>query len=558
MPDVKLRIGTKLAALMSLGIVLVVGMLIAQQVGSQWVSHNRQIADDRQLSATEALYVASDLRKMQIEGREIRLSIAQSDVDKALARLNAAAASASQHLDTALKYVTASEDQQQFRALKERVAAFVTGAGELATAAKEYGDTESKVQHLRKLSEEINALPEQATHAANAAAGQRRIEAAALTGQANMLNLGIGVFVIAMLGATAVFGARSIGKPVRRIGEVLNQLAHGNQRVEIPYTDRADEIGDNARVAEAFRQKLIQIEQLEAAQKLEAKSATERRQAEMHTIAEEFELAIGKIIEKVSVSSTGLESAAAALTQTASNTQRLSTTVAAASEEASSNVNSVASASEELAGSVHEIARRVQESSRIADEAVQQAQQTDARIAQLSQAAGRIGDVIKLITGIAEQTNLLALNATIEAARAGDAGKGFAVVAHEVKALAAQTAKATEEIGQQVNGIQTATQESVAAIKEIGATIARVSQIATAIAAAVEKQGSATQEISRSVQEAARGTAEVARSITDVNRGANETGSASAQVLASAQSLSSDSQHLRGEVERFLSSVVAA
>jgi methyl-accepting chemotaxis protein len=555
---VKLRIGTKLAVLTGVGVILVVGMLIEQQVGSEWVFRDRQVADERQQSATEALYAANDLRKMQIEAREIRLSIAQSDVDKALERLRGAADSASRHLDTALKFVTTGEAQQTFRALKEHVGAFVTTSVEFAAAAKDYGDTDSKVQQLRKLGDEINSLLETAIREAIETAEQRRNDADSLMTRANALNLGIGMFVIAMLGATAVFGRFSIGKPIRRIGAVLDQLAHGNQEIAIPYTDRSDEIGDNARVAEAFRQKLLQIERLEAAQRLEEKGAVERRQTETRRIADEFQLAVGQIIEKVSLSATGLETAAAALSKTANDTQRLSTTVAAASEEASSNVNSVASASDELAGSVNEIARQVQDASRIADEAVQQAQQTDSRIAQLSQAAGRIGDVIKLITGVAEQTNLLALNATIEAARAGEAGKGFAVVAHEVKALAAQTAKATDEIGQQVHGIQSATRESVAAIKEIGATITRVSEIAVLIADAVAKQGSATREISRNVQEAARGTTEVARSITEVNQGASETGTASAQVLASAKSLSGDSHHLRERVERFLSSVVAA
>ena len=180
----------------------------------------------------------------------------------------------------------------------------------------------------------------------------------------------------------------------------------------------------------------------------------------------------------------------------------------------------------------------MQESSRIAGEAVKQAEKTDDRIEELSQAAGRIGDVVKLITAIAEQTNLLALNATIEAARAGEAGRGFAVVASEVKALAAQTAKATDEIGTQIAGMQAATQDSVAAIKEIGGTIKPISEIASTIAAAVEEQGAATQEIARNVQQAAQRTGEVAGNITDVNRGAGETGSASAQVLSSAQSLS--------------------
>jgi methyl-accepting chemotaxis protein len=219
---------------------------------------------------------------------------------------------------------------------------------------------------------------------------------------------------------------------------------------------------------------------------------------------------------------------------------------------------SVASATEEMADSVKEIARQVHSSSRIAAQAVTQAERTDTRITALSQAASRIGDVVKLITAIAEQTNLLALNATIEAARAGDAGRGFAVVASEVKALASQTAKATEEIGTQIASMQTATQESVGAIKEIGGTIGQIAEIASAIAAAVEEQGAATQEISRNVTQAANGTAKVASNITDVNRGANETGSASADVLRAAQSLAKDSGQLRGEVEKFLSSVRAA
>jgi len=200
----------------------------------------------------------------------------------------------------------------------------------------------------------------------------------------------------------------------------------------------------------------------------------------------------------------------------------------------------------------------VQESSRIAGEAVKHAEKTDQRVTALAEAASRIGDVVKLITAVAEQTNLLALNATIEAARAGEAGKGFAVVAQEVKALAAQTAKATDEIGTQIAGMQTATRESVTAIKEIGGTIGRIFEISSTIAAAVEEQGAATQEIARNVSEAARGTAQVAANITDVNRGASETGSASARVLTSAQSLSGESNRLKLEVAKFLDTVRAA
>ena len=197
-------------------------------------------------------------------------------------------------------------------------------------------------------------------------------------------------------------------------------------------------------------------------------------------------------------------------------------------------------------------------SSKIATEAVEQARQTDIRINELSQAASRIGDVVKLITAIAEQTNLLALNATIEAARAGDAGRGFAVVASEVKSLAEQTAKATDEIGTQISAMQVATNDSVVAIKEIGSTIGRISDIAATIATTVEQQGAATSEIARNVGQAAKGTAQVAENITEVNRGASATGSASTQVLSSAQSLSKESHHLKLEVDKFLSTVRAA
>jgi methyl-accepting chemotaxis protein len=350
----------------------------------------------------------------------------------------------------------------------------------------------------------------------------------------------------------------SIVRPITRMTAAMGNLAAGDVNADIPARDSTDEIGAMAKAVDVFKQNAIDRIRLEAEQKeMEGRSAAQRK-TDMQKLANEFHSAVGNIIDTVSSASTELEAAASTLTKTAETTQQLSTTVAAASEEASTNVNSVALASEELAASVNEIARQVHESSKIAGEAVHQAQKTDGRIAELSQAAGRIGDVVKLITSVAEQTNLLALNATIEAARAGEAGRGFAVVAQEVKALAAQTAKATDEIGTQIAGMQTATQDAVAAIKEIGGTIRRISEIAGAIAAAVEEQGAATQEISRNVQQAAQGTSQVASNITDVSRGANETGSASSQVLASAQSLSKESNHLKGEVERFLTRVRAA
>jgi methyl-accepting chemotaxis protein len=367
------------------------------------------------------------------------------------------------------------------------------------------------------------------------------------------------VAIALALTITVHFISRSrVSRPLTNIAGALRQLIDGRLDVEFPRTVRNDEIGAINDALTLFRDQSARVREVEQQRAEGEREAAEERKASMQKLADAFQDAVGGIVNTVSSASTQLEAAAGKLTRTAETTQQLSGVVATASEEASANVQSVASATEELTSSVNEIARQVHESSKIAGEAVKQAERTDARIAALSRAAGRIGDVVKLITAVAEQTNLLALNATIEAARAGEAGRGFAVVASEVKALAGQTAKATEEIGTQINEMQSATKESVLAIKEISETIGRVSDIAATIAAAVEEQGAATQEIARNVHQAAKGTSQVATNITDVNRGAGETGLASSQVLASAQSLSSESGHLKAEVEKFLTTVRAA
>lgn len=355
-----------------------------------------------------------------------------------------------------------------------------------------------------------------------------------------------------------LIGHAGVARPIRAIVALLQQLAAGNYDVEVHGTDRKDEVGEVAKTALAFKQNGLAKLHMEAEQKEAASRAAVQRKADMVQLADSFEAAVGEIVETVSSASTELEASAGTLTTSAGRSQELATSVAAASEEASTNVQSVASATEELSSSVGEISRQVQESARMAGDAVGQARTTTERVSELSKAASRISDVVELINTIASQTNLLALNATIEAARAGDAGRGFAVVASEVKALAEQTAKATEEISQQIAGIQDATRQSVLAISEISGTIERLSEVSSTIAAAVEEQGAATQEISRNVQQAAQGTHTVSANITDVQRGAVDTGSASSQVLSSAKALASDSNRLKLEVDRFLNSVRAA
>jgi len=366
-----------------------------------------------------------------------------------------------------------------------------------------------------------------------------------------------GIAALLALLATAIL-VRRITKPLKAVADALTVLAEGRTDVEVQYADRHDEIGAIARTIDVFKTNRIERRQLEAERSNAEKSATERRKAELNQFVEGFRAKISGIIEQVMGSSGRFEEDAQRLSVTAHATAEMSGQSAGASRQASEHVRSAATASNELSQSIVEISRRVQDSNNVAAEAVKQATATDERMAELSAAGDRIGDVVKLITSIAEQTNLLALNATIEAARAGDAGRGFAVVAQEVKTLAGQTAKATDEISSHIVNMQRATEESVDAIKAIGLTIERISEITGAISSAVEHQGEATQSIAHGVQAAAGGTVDVAENIERVAQGASETETTSGQMLQSAKALSEVSVHLRDEVEKFLDSVRAA
>ncbi len=558
MSRLNMRIGTKLAITVSIGVVLVAGMILNQRLSTTSVAEQADLERAEQFVTADILRAGVALQRMQIGTREIRLAISEREADQALAALRASVGSAIGYLQAAVQLSVDEENRQRFETLVKLANNYAAAAAEIVALKKDYAEITKPLEQATKTGAEIDALIEKATSVATALAAQRMAAVSALMTEAAQVSIGFGFFVAVILMGAALFGVLSIGRPIRHIADVLLKLANGTREFDIPYTERGDEVGDAARAARTFRDNLVRLEKLEADQKETAERATSERKAMVRELADMFEQAIGNIVGAVSSAASEMESTAGMLTKNAEATRQLSAEVAVTSTQASANVQSAASATGEVGASIEEIGRQVQQSTKIAAEAVTQAEQTDARIAELSRSASSIGEVVTLITTIAGQTNLLALNATIEAARAGEAGRGFAVVATEVKTLATQTAKATEAIKTQIAEMQTMTRDSVAAIKEIGSTIGRISEIAGVISAAVNAQGAATQEIAHNVAQAARGAAQVATTITEVNHGAGETGTASAKVLQAARFLSGESRKLEHEVENFLNTVRAA
>jgi methyl-accepting chemotaxis protein len=369
-----------------------------------------------------------------------------------------------------------------------------------------------------------------------------------------------GAMVLVALAITAfgfILVRQRVSTPIRSLTQAMRRLAERDYEIELAGIERGDEIGEMSRAVSVFRESMIAGDRL-TEEKAAEQGRKERRALAVEGLIEQFEKSVTESLHTLAAASGELNATAQSMSSTAEQGSSKAASVASLSGDASTNVQTVASATEELSTSISEISRQVAESSSIAGAAVAEADRTNGEVQALADAAQRIGDVVALITGIAEQTNLLALNATIEAARAGEAGRGFAVVAAEVKNLATQTAKATEEITGQVAAIQGATRSSVTAIQSIGTTIQRVNEIAAAIAAAVEQQGAATREIARNVQQASQGTSEVSRNIAGVSQAAGETGAAAGEVLDSAKMLARLSDDLKRDVDRFVGDLRAA
>ncbi len=524
---------------------------------------NESAADIRSnwLVATRALgdYQFHTMRFRQLEAAAV---VAETPEQRAkeIASLNAVAADVQKAWGAYEATVTPGEERaladqikagwQAYLGLHQALLASLAAGDTKAAYASNIGEMRTSFNAWRGvLSKDIDLQISGADRAASD--GER----AYVTGRLTVFGtLGLSALLCLVVGFALV---RSVSRPVKAMTGAMTRLADHDVTTEVPSRERRDEIGAMAKAVQVFKDNMIKADELAAAQKAE-QLAKEERARRVNALTADFDASVSQVVQSVSSQATQMESSAQSLSSTAEEATKQSAAVASASEEASANVQTVASATEELSSSIAEISRQVTQSSRIAAGAVTEAERANAMVHGLAEASQRIGAVVALITDIANQTNLLALNATIEAARAGEAGKGFAVVAAEVKNLAKQTAKATEEVGSQIAGIQGATKEAVDAIKSIGTTIAEINGITSTIAAAVEEQSAATKEIARNVEQAAEGTREVSSNIGGVSMAANDTGSAATQVQASARELAQQSDTLKGTVVKFLAAVKAA
>ncbi len=486
------------------------------------------------------------------------------DVNKMIGRRDEAAGAAAD------KSLAALEDTLQTQDSLTDGTAFHDTALNIHKGIDSYGITYRRIRSVSTdLGQLLNvAMPETAAKLSasvgamveSADADRQAIEQASVATmhrtQLVVVSVGIGGVGLGLVLAWLIGG--SIARPVSRMTDAMRHVAAGELEVAIPAADQRDEIGQMAQAVEVFRDNARQMRAMEEERAAQAEQHASDRRREMDALAGDFETTVGGLVQHLAAESVELRTSAEAMAATAGQTRQQASTVAAAAGEAQAGAQTVASAAQQLTASIGAIGRQVAQSAKITDKAVNDARHTDATVRALADGARRIGDVVGLITTIAGQTNLLALNATIEAARAGDAGKGFAVVAAEVKGLAQQTAKATEEIGAHIGQIQHATEAAVTAIHSITGVIEEVNGIAATIAAAVEEQNAATAEIARNVQQTSASTQQVSGTIAEVSRAAENTGATAGAVLAASTALSGQAEELTREMHRFVATVRAA
>ena len=557
---VNMKIGTRLYVTFAIILVLIGGLGWRTLGIIDGVAALTTKMYDHPYTVTANLLEAkSDLIAMHRSMKDVALSQDAAQLDAAVVAVSASEKDVFQHLDIAAprflgdkaRMVALRKAIEDWKPIRERVFVHMRAGQRPEAAAITKTEGAAQVKMIADLFEELVAF------------SKGKAEALAKTAEAEHhaanTAMAVSIAVLAvLLGGIALLITRSITGPLGGLRSVMGRMAKGDYGIEVPAQQRGDEVGDMARTVEVFKENGQAVKRLEAEQAAMKSKAEAERKAAMNILANEFEGHVKAVVDHVAGAATKMSTTASSMSAAAEQASRQAGAAADAAEHASSNVQTVATAAEELSASIAEIARQVDTSSVTTNHAVTKAEQTGAIVQSLANAASRIGDVVSLINDIASQTNLLALNATIEAARAGEAGKGFAVVANEVKTLANQTGKATEEIGQQVGSIQSATRQAVDAIQDILSTISELSQVTSSIASAVQQQQAATAEIARNVEQAAQGTEAVANNIVGVSAAARQAGETSEEVLVESKDLTVQSDELGREVKGFIEKIRAS